>query len=405
MSEHAVSNDRIATWLYEQALPLWSHAGIDDSAGGFVETLTLDHRPNPDPPKRLRVQARQTFVYSYAHALGWTPPRGGPTALEAAAQGFGFMTRHYWSPATGGFIFSTTRDGAPADTRIEAYEQAFALFACAWFHIASGDRAALDWARRIVDWLDSHLADPLHGGLRESLAGNLPRRQNPHMHFLEALLALYRATGAREWLDRAGKIVALFRDRFLDRATGTLGEFYTEDWRPAPGMEGQIVEPGHHFEWVWLLHEYGRLAGIDMTAEAATLYGFAEAHGRDRDPISAGAAGRDLAFDAILRSGAVHDGRKRLWVQTEAIKAQLARIEHAGDASAMPALDALTLALFERYLCIGHGSWFDHLDRAGRPFGDNAPASSFYHVFLALTEVLRQRGGLPRLTLPGETSD
>ena len=24
---------------------------------------------------------------------------------------------------------------------------------------------------------------------------------------------------------------------------------------------GEIVEPGHHYEWVWLLHEYARLTG------------------------------------------------------------------------------------------------------------------------------------------------
>ena len=393
MTEHTVSSDRITGWLYEQALPLWSHAGIDRDAGGFVETLTLDHRPNLDLPKRLRVQARQTYVYSHAHLLGWAPPQGGPTALEAAASGFDFMTRHYWHAKSGGFIFSATRAGAPGDTRIEAYEQAFALFACAWYHQASGDPGALDWARRIVDWLDTNLADPRHGGLRESLAGGLPRRQNPHMHYLEALLALHRATGERAWLDRAGRIVALFRQRFFDAGTGTLGEFFTADWQPAAGTEGQIVEPGHHFEWVWLLHEYGRLSGTDMSADAVALYRFGETRGRDRDA----GAGAGLAFDGVLRSGAVHDGKKRLWVQTEAIKAQLARLEHDGDEAAREPLDMLTAALFDRYLCLGHGSWFDHLDRSGKPFGDNAPASSFYHVFLALTEVLRQRGDLPTL--------
>jgi mannose-6-phosphate isomerase len=393
MSEHSVSSDRIAGWLYEQALPLWSHAGLDRDAGGFVETLTLDHRPNLDRAKRLRVQARQTYVYSHAHLLGWTPPRGGPTAIEAATAGFDFITRHYWAADTGGFVFSASRTGSPDDTRIEAYEQAFALFACAWYYRASGDVVALAWARRIVHWLDTNLADPQTGGLRESLAGGLPRRQNPHMHYLEALLALYRATGERVWIDRAGRIVALFRERFFDTVTGTLGEFFTADWRPVAGTEGQIVEPGHHFEWVWLLHEYGRLADTDVTAEAAALYRFGEAHGRD----GAAGDGTGLAFDGVLRNGAVHDDNKRLWVQTEAIKAQLARVEHGGDDAARMPLDALTAALFDRYLCLGHGSWFDHLDRAGRPFGDNAPASSFYHVFLALTEVLRQRGKLPPL--------
>jgi mannose/cellobiose epimerase-like protein (N-acyl-D-glucosamine 2-epimerase family) len=393
MRTPTVSSDRIAAWLFDEALPLWSGAGLDRADGGFVESLTLDHRPNLDRPKRLRVQARQTFVYSYAHLLGWEAPAGGVDALEAAANGFAFITSHYWDAARGGFIFAASRTGAPADDRIEAYEQAFALFACAWYYRASGAAEALDWANRIVAWLDANLADPVHGGLRESLAGGLPRRQNPHMHYLEALLALYRATGDAGWLDRAAAIIELFRGRFFDPATGTLGEFFTEDWQPAPGTEGQIVEPGHHFEWVWLLHEFGRLAGVDMATEAAALYRFGEAHGRDR---MAG-AGAELAFDGVLRSGALHDDRKRLWVQTEAIKAQVARLEHGGETAAKAQLDALIDAMFARYLNLGAGSWYDHLDRAGQPFGDSAPASSLYHVFLALTEVLRQRGDLPAL--------
>lgn len=393
MTNPAVSSDRIGDWLANQALPLWSHAGLDDEAGGFVETLTLDHRPNFDRPKRLRVQARQCFTYSYAHILGWSPPHGGTDALEAAQRGFDFMTRHYWNETTGGFVFSANRNGAPEDTRIEAYEQAFGLFACAWYYAASGNQQGLDWAQRIIGWLDTNLADPEHGGLRETPDAKLPRRQNPHMHYLEALLALFEATRDQQWLDRATTIIALFRDRFFDSETGTLGEFFTADWRPALGIEGQIVEPGHHFEWVWLLHKYARLSGDDTAEQAEALYRFGEAHGRDAIP----GAATGLAFDAVLRNGTIHDDRKRLWVQTEAIKAQLARIEASGDTRAGVILDQLVKTLFERYLNLGHGSWFDHLDRAGQPFGDNAPASSFYHVFLALTEVLRVRGDLSTL--------
>lgn len=391
MSHTSVSSDQIIDWLFRQALPLWSQAGLDHVAGGFVERLTLDHRPDLSAPKRARVQARQVYVYSHAHLLGWQPPAGGPGALEAAAHGYRFLTRHYWHEPTGGFVYSVTREGKPVDTRTEAYEQAFALFACAWYYVASGEPTALDWAQRIVGWLDTTLADRVHGGLNESPDAPLPRRQNPHMHYLEALLTLYEATSEREWLDRARVIVDLFRNRFFDDATGTLGEFFTTDWQPAPGIDGRIVEPGHHFEWVWLLHKYSRLSGDDATGHAAALYRFGEMHGRD----SAAGDGAEFGFDAVLRNGTVHDDRKRLWVQTEAIKAQLARLEKAGDAVAGAHLDELVAGMFARYLSLGGGSWYDHLDRSGRPFGDHAPASSFYHVFLALSEVLRVRGDLP----------
>src|SRR3546814_13925869 len=65
-----------------------------------------------------------------------------------------------------------------------------------------------------------------------------------HMHLLEACLALHEATKETAYLDRAGLLLDLFRDRFL--VTGSLREFFTDDLRPAPGDAGRIVEPGHH---------------------------------------------------------------------------------------------------------------------------------------------------------------
>jgi mannose/cellobiose epimerase-like protein (N-acyl-D-glucosamine 2-epimerase family) len=391
-----VAAEQIRTWLAGHALPLWSHAGLDTEQGGFTEALTLDGKPLFDRDKRLRVQARQVYVYSHAHLLGWTPPAGGPSALDAAAHGFRFMTENHWHEPGGGFVFSVRRDGAPADARIEAYEQAFVLFACAWYHRASGDPKALAWADRTMAFLDSALADPAHGGYFENPGRGLPRRQNPHMHLLEALLAMHAATGAPDWLARADTIVELFRTRFFDSATGTLGEFFGPDWSAAPGTEGRIVEPGHHFEWCWLLYQYGRARGIDISDLAGALYRFAEDRGTDHD--AGPAAG--LGFDAVLRGGDIHDSDKRLWVQTEAIKAQLACIEaagSAGDPDASARLAALLERLFTLYLAVGHGNWQDHLDRGGRGFAESAPASSFYHLFLALTEVLRVRDGIETL--------
>jgi mannose/cellobiose epimerase-like protein (N-acyl-D-glucosamine 2-epimerase family) len=167
------------------------------------------------------------------------------------------------------------------------------------------------------------------------------------------------------------------------------------DWSPAPGTAGQIVEPGHHFEWVWLLRRYAEATGEDISKEADTLYRFATAHGRDQEPGPA----QGLVFDSVLRSGTDAqlghgtslDDNKRLWVQTEAIKAQLARLEAGPDAVASEHLEVLLERLFGLYLAVGHGNWQDHLDAGGGAIAETAPASSFYHLFLCLTEVLRVR--------------
>lgn len=388
-----ITGDQIRAWLSESALPLWSGAGLDGNAGGFYDNLNLDGDALGSAPKRLRVQARQVYVFSHAHLLGWTPAPGQVTPLDAATHGFDFMIEHYWRDDPGGFVYATGPDGTITDPRIELYDQAFVLFACAWYFRACGDSRAKTWAARVIAFLDSHLADSANGGFFDNLSHDLPRRQNPHMHLLEALLALHLATGDADALSRARSLVTLFRQRFLDEDTGTLGEFFDAEWNPAITTAGEIVEPGHHYEWTWLLYHYGALSGDDCGREAEMLYRFAEQHGIDREPGPT----QGLVYDSLLRRGVDLDDNKRLWGQTEAIKAQTARLEFAGDESARARLDEMLDRLFDCHLMADTGLWHEQLERDGTPIRDTVPATSLYHIFLALTEVLRVRDGITAL--------
>ena len=75
----------------------------------------------------------------------------------------------------------------------------------------------------------------------------------------------------------------LFRGRFLDPQTGALAEFFTDDWARAPGEAGRLVEPGHQFEWAWILSNLQRLCGVDATYQVRALVDFGEsARGRSR---------------------------------------------------------------------------------------------------------------------------
>lgn len=388
-----VGAEQIVAWLCDSALPLWSSAGLDATHGGFFDDLRRNGTPLADAPKRLRVQARQIYVFSHAHVLGWQSGPDRMSPLDAAADGFDFMTRHYWRDDPGGFVYATGRDGTVTDPTVELYEQAFALFACAWYFRASGDARAVEWAEGIWRFLDSHMADAVHGGYFETLARDLPRRQNPHMHLLEAALAQHEARGDAAALARARDLVDLFRRFFFDAETMTLGEFFDGEWKAAEGAAGQIVEPGHHFEWTWLLHQYGAASGDDCSEMARQLYDTALRRGVDAD---AGPT-QGLIVDSLHRHSAQVDGNKRLWAQTEAIKAHAARLEWAGDDSAGERLDEILERLFACHLQDDSGLWREHLSRTGAPLRDTVPATSLYHLFLALSEVLRVRDGVTSL--------
>src|SRR6185436_6861786 len=76
-------------------------------------------------PVRLRVQARQTWVYAQAGRTGWPGPW-----RERVAGGLRTLLTRYRREA-GGFRAAATHDGRIADDRVALYDQAFVLLAFA----------------------------------------------------------------------------------------------------------------------------------------------------------------------------------------------------------------------------------------------------------------------------------
>ncbi len=371
--------------LLEEILPLWCEHGVDRVRGGFHPKLTLDLKPGPDTYKRLVSTTRQIYAFSHAALLG-----APAWALETAAHGLEFLRDKFWDTRNEGWFLTTTLDGEPLDRRKDSYAHAFVLFALAYYYRASEDSEALRVAEHTLELLEAHLLDREHGGFLEATNESWeplaqPRRQNPHMHLLEAFLALRQATGESRYLEHAQALAQLFRSRFLDPERGCLGEYFEADWAVAPGDVGQLLEPGHHFEWVWLLHQYASITGDESTrAEAEQLFVFAERHGVDAE--------HGGVFDAIDRGGRVRRDTKRLWPQTELIKALVARYEASGDAAILEPLQGALRHVFRHYVDPRHRGWRDHLTREGELHVDLMPATSVYHITLALSEVMRVLG-------------
>ena len=364
-----MSYERFRRWMREDVLPQWSDVGVDPGTGAFREQLTLAGAADPVEYTRVRVQARQIYVFSHAHILGW---RGG---LAGASRAYGFLTGD-GRGAGGCWPRRLNLDGRVLDATADLYDIAFVLFALAWFARAGGAGEPIDRAHATLDWLERHMASPAGGFVNTLPRRSEPRQQNPHMHLLEAALALFETTADRRFLELADRLVALCTTAFLDPATGTLGEFFNDDWSVPDGPQGDHIEPGHHYEWVWLLDRYASASGVPTSAPSKALYHFARTHGMD--PRTG------LAVDVVDRRGKVLDGSTRVWPQTEAIKARIAM----GDS-----YENLVDALFDRFLDPAPtGAWHDHFDADGRLKSRAVPASSLYHLFMAFGETARATG-------------
>jgi len=354
---------------------VWSTRGFDAAAGRFRERLDNQGAPL-DVPHRAMVQARQIYVYSHAHLLGWHD--GGAALAERAMAS---LQRDFAHDSGGETSFTFSIDGrgsVVSDTR-DAYTHAFVLFATAWLHRITGDVTLLTLAERTDAFVRAHLVDPQHGGVFESYPTTTrTKRQNPLMHLLEAYLALERSAPGRDWLARAATIIDLFRSRLFDRDRGVLLEHFAQDWsaHPDPAL-ADVVEPGHHFEWVWLLKEYEQLAGIPLVEPREALHEFALAHGVSKD---------GLVQDELASDGSVRKRSHRVWPHTEAIKA--ADTRHVdGDPGADALAEGMADVLLERFLDRPfRGGWIDHISADGSPLVDYVPASSLYHLMFAASD-------------------
>lgn len=361
-------------WLLDSCFPLWADHGVNAS-GLFPEALTMSLDEAPSDTTRVRVQARQTYVFAEAWRLGWKRD----TAARLVTAGVATLAGPALNEQGLAGRLLSTETGSLADPVFDLYDTAFTLLGLAEAARGPGPaEPALATAGTILAGLDQAARDSLYGGYAETLPRPAQRQQNPHMHLLEACLALHAAQPGGGHMARAQELVELFETRFTAGENGLLGEFFASDWSPLPGDAGRIVEPGHQFEWVWLLHAYARLRGEPVSPAAERLYTFAlttlDVDGR--------------AIQTAARGGAPIDASRRTWPQTEALKAHLAMYESRRDERFAEAACRSFDVLMDEYLT-EDGGWIDHFSADGAVLSGNMPASTGYHVVLAFAELIR----------------
>ncbi len=351
---------RLKQWCIQKALPLWEErAHLPD--GSWVEHLTLDGTADIAAERRWRVLARQVYVYAETTRSGWYEGEVTARATYDKMQQTGYVQR-------------VTSEGKPTERRRDLYDHTFFLLAASSLYRLTKKPEYLTEADKILTTIDRDFSHE-DGGWRETPRGKLPRRQNPHMHLFEACLYLYATTQDKRHLDYARKIYKLFTEKFFDENHQRVREFFNNDWTQLTNDLGQATEPGHSMEWVWLLGQYEKASKMPMQSYIVQLY-----------------EGTIFGTQYFLNDeeniqGHVVRGTKRLWVQTELIKAHLTMAERQKP-GASEAAAAIINGLFDGYLK-EDGTWNDQLDNSGLNVAKTIPVSTFYHIISMATEAER----------------
>ena len=346
---------RFRQHLADTLVPLWQGPGWNAEMALPYEALDAEHRPLPVVRYRAMACARQLYLFSSRLEQ--------PGAAERAATLFRSLRTHFHDAEHGGWFYSIDAHGQPLDRRKDLYTHAFIVFACAHYWGQVGERlvaSTLEGALSVVAERFARGDGSYEASLGEDWSdlGSGPL-QNPQMHLAEAFLQTL-AVRADEAVQEAliGLCEALQRD-FIDPDTGVMLE------RPR-GAPDNWFEPGHQFEWFFLLDTSPLLR--ETALHASITRGFAHA---ERVGVQDGAVLAMLGVD-----GQVIDATQRIWAQAEYVRALALR-------PAWRERLARQLQVLETRFLTAEG-WHECRDGAGRVSRHDMPSTTPYHLATCL---------------------
>ncbi|TVT83843.1 AGE family epimerase/isomerase [Pseudomonas sp. H3(2019)] len=346
-------------------VPLWQGPGWNSDMALPYEALDAEHRPLP--PQRYRAMACARQLYLFASLIGDVP-----AAEERAAALFRSLQRHFHDAEHGGWFYSIDAHGAPLDQRKDLYTHAFILFACAHYWakvreplVESVLNAALEVVAQRFATDDGLYEASLDRNWSSLKSGPL---QNPLMHLAEAFLATLSVRDDAPVEAALNALCGAMQKHFIDPQHGVMME------KPLGAVDNWF-EPGHQFEWFFLLESSALLRGSKLHASLTRAFPFTEQLGVNQQ-TGAVRAMLDLELD-----GRPRDETQRIWAQAEYLRA----LTLHPDSEAL--IERQLNALQQRFLHAG--GWYECLDRDGAVSRPDMPSTTPYHLatcYRGLTE-------------------
>jgi mannose-6-phosphate isomerase len=338
----------------EVIVPLWQGPGWNADMALPYEALDAGHQPLP--PQRYRAMACARQLYLFSSLIGEVP------AAEArAAALFRSLQQHFHDAEHGGWFYSIDPQGAPLDLRKDLYTHAFILFACAHYWakvreplVESVLNAALEVIGQRFATGDGLYEATLDRDWSSLASGPL---QNPLMHLAEAFLA---TLSVREDIAAQRALVELctaMHKRFIDPQQGVLME------KPLGAVDNWF-EPGHQFEWYFLLESSPLLRGSRLHTSLDRAFALTEQQGVDPQT---GAVVAMLDLDGYAK-----DATQRIWAQAEYLRALTLRPN--SEASVLRQLKALQ----QRFL--HSAGWHECRNENGEVSRKDMPSTTPYHL-------------------------
>lgn len=338
-------------------LPMWMGRGFNDATGLPFESLDAATGV-PLAPVRYRAMACARQLYVFAQAPG-------VAAGQHADRLFASLRRVFRDEVHGGWRYSVDADARPLDETQDLYTHAFIVLACAAYFQRSRHADARKLMLATASTIEARFKtrDGLyHAALSPDFVQVLrPPAQNPMMHLTEAYLAAAQVAEPALFAQHLRSLAQGISQSFVHVPTQCISE-------ALQGTADNRLEPGHQFEWLSLVHGAAEVfESLDLVESLPRAVHWSRAHGVATDGTG--------VLASLDESGAVIDDTRRIWAQTEYLRALAVQ----GD---WPALASGLASFRARFL--HEGGWFECLDGAGNVVRADMPSTSPYHLATCL---------------------
>ncbi len=337
-------------------LPLWMGPGFNGALGLPYESLDAA-TGKPLPPTRYRAMAcaRQLYVFAQAN---------GDAAAAHADRLFESMCRVF-RDERGGWVYSVDVDARPLDESQDLYTHAFIVLACAAYFQRSRNAQARKLMLATASAIESRFKT--HDGLYHAALSSdwqTPLRlpaQNPMMHLTEAYLAAAQVAEPALFAQHLRSLAQGVSQFFVHGPTQCISE-------ALQGTADNRLEPGHQFEWLSLVHGAAQVfEGLELVETLPRAVRWSRKHGVDVQGPG--------VLASLDESGTIVDETRRIWAQTEYLRALAVLGE-------LPALES-GLASFRAHFLHETG-WYECLDGQGAVVRADMPSTSPYHLATCL---------------------
>ena len=232
-----------------------------DSAGGFYGEIDEANHAVTGAVKGAVLNAR--ILWTFSASLRYDQDE---QYQNVASRAFAYFRDHFIDQEFGGVYWSVTADGEPGETKKQIYAIAFAIYAFAEYHHASGSEESLNLAIQLYQDIEQHSLDREWGGYFEAFTrdwkelgdlrlsqkdANEKKTMNTHLHILEAYTGLYNVWPDSGLAERLHSLLNYFKDFIINRESFHLNLFMNEKWE----VKSDTISYGHDIEASWLLAE------------------------------------------------------------------------------------------------------------------------------------------------------